>query len=622
MKNRWMWALAVIGLLVLSFSLFENSLKGELSFAPSKEDVELTQRQLDFNQDRKVDLEKDVRILLKAVHSRVYSDKYDLNKDKFVNNDDAIAMLSWMGNKGMFSEKSFFVKSDKEEVRLGPNDACTVADVGAAGFIRGDFDESGSLQLPDAIMSLNYLFNQGAQPDCLGLIDANGDGSANLQDPIYLLNYLFNFGLPPPAPFPNAGWPPVVIDVCGDGVDDDGDGDDCLTWEKIHPYTLDPAHENLMSIIEVFDAAGNSEGYLAVGGYNKNVFIPGDGGVGGTWQSTTKAYVARYSLEGVLLWDNILGLPGNAEVANSVVQNFDANGNPEGFVLTGNTRPLQAPLSDFNVVVMVIDNDGDLIPGSYFSFGGSDFDEGNWIERISHNEYVVAANSQSFGTFPKIYTLHIDELGNELHSGTFGGANGYNTIGFAADIGPSGDILALGNYYYVGLTDETFVQSPWEVYYGQYSVREGHYDSNGDIYAAGITQINGPGGGFQHFDASVITFSGYNGINPPSFTDAGSYGDANHNEQFNSVYESSHGGFVMAGDRLPNSGPVQSYFYIVKANNLLDEEWSKYYGSPGSADTAASIIQSTDGGYIAAGTNCPGTCDAYVVKINELGNII
>ena len=86
-------------------------------------------------------------------------------------------------------------------------------------FLRADTDGSGSIQLPDGVAILGYLFTSMPAP-CLDAFDANDDGSVNLPDCVWILNYLFANGAPPPPPL---GQPP------GDcGADPTPDSIDCV----------------------------------------------------------------------------------------------------------------------------------------------------------------------------------------------------------------------------------------------------------------------------------------------------------------------------------------------------------------------------------------------------------
>ncbi|MEM7262871.1 MAG: Ig-like domain-containing protein [Planctomycetota bacterium] len=88
--------------------------------------------------------------------------------------------------------------------------------IGASGlhaqdssFVRGDCDGNGSLDVTDAIVTLQALFNGGAA-SCWDACDFNDDGQASVVDPIGLLAYIFTGGLEPTAPFPDCGPDPTT----------------------------------------------------------------------------------------------------------------------------------------------------------------------------------------------------------------------------------------------------------------------------------------------------------------------------------------------------------------------------------------------------------------------------
>lgn len=85
-----------------------------------------------------------------------------------------------------------------------------VASGGPVGptFIRGECNDDGSVNLPDVVFLLTYLFPPMVPPaplPCDDSCDVNDDGSLNLVDAIGMLNFLF-------------GMPPIPIagpDMCG-----------------------------------------------------------------------------------------------------------------------------------------------------------------------------------------------------------------------------------------------------------------------------------------------------------------------------------------------------------------------------------------------------------------------
>lgn len=70
--------------------------------------------------------------------------------------------------------------------------------VGSGGFLRGDANGDGVIDLGDVVFLINYLYRDGPAPDPLEAGDTNSDGQINLGDVVYLIDYLFRGG-PPPA---------------------------------------------------------------------------------------------------------------------------------------------------------------------------------------------------------------------------------------------------------------------------------------------------------------------------------------------------------------------------------------------------------------------------------------
>jgi hypothetical protein len=76
----------------------------------------------------------------------------------------------------------------------------------AASFVRGDTNETGKLEITDAILTLQYLFQgKGDAVRCLDAADTDDDGAVGLPDAILGLTYLFRAGREPPGPFPACG---------------------------------------------------------------------------------------------------------------------------------------------------------------------------------------------------------------------------------------------------------------------------------------------------------------------------------------------------------------------------------------------------------------------------------
>lgn len=97
-----------------------------------------------------------------------------------------IAVL-FLSNSNIFTAKVIDEKSEK------------------CNFLRGDSDNSGSVDLTDPVYVLNYLFRGAQPPKCLDAADANDDGNLDITDAVYILNYLFQGSQEPKPPFPDKG---------------------------------------------------------------------------------------------------------------------------------------------------------------------------------------------------------------------------------------------------------------------------------------------------------------------------------------------------------------------------------------------------------------------------------
>jgi len=81
---------------------------------------------------------------------------------------------------------------------------------GPGGFIRGDANSDGLVDVSDAVSILGDLFlGRPAEAACRDALDANDDGLVDISDAIFSLGYLFIGGPPIPAPYPTPGPDPT-----------------------------------------------------------------------------------------------------------------------------------------------------------------------------------------------------------------------------------------------------------------------------------------------------------------------------------------------------------------------------------------------------------------------------
>jgi len=87
-------------------------------------------------------------------------------------------------------------------------------------------------------------------------------------------------------------------------------------------------------------------------------------------------------------------------------------------------------------------------------------------------------------------------------------------------------------------------------------------------------------------------------------------------DQAYSIQQTSDGGYIVAG-QTESFGAGSQDLWILKLNSVGDTEWQKTYGGSGS-ESARSIQQTSDGGYIVAGA---GSGDFLVLKLSSDGTI-
>ena len=89
-----------------------------------------------------------------------------------------------------------------------------------------------------------------------------------------------------------------------------------------------------------------------------------------------------------------------------------------------------------------------------------------------------------------------------------------------------------------------------------------------------------------------------------------------------SVQQTSDGGYIVTGSKENEDGDWD--LYLIKTNGMGVEEWSQTFGGAGD-DIGMSVQQTSDGGYIVTGgkenENEDGDWDLYLIKTNEFGNI-
>ena len=95
-------------------------------------------------------------------------------------------------------------------------------------------------------------------------------------------------------------------------------------------------------------------------------------------------------------------------------------------------------------------------------------------------------------------------------------------------------------------------------------------------------------------------------------------------ETANSARQTADGGYIVAGTTNSSGAPGNPHAWILKLDTVGNVVWQKIYGGVG-PDGASSVDQTTDGGYIVAGSfmnSTAGQPSPWVFKLDPTGNIV
>jgi hypothetical protein len=120
------------------------------------------------------------------------------------------AKVTW--TQGAFEEVTesggFLIDNQVDLAPANETQAGTITVLGR-GFLRGDTNGDGNVDLSDAVATLNFLFLGSDDPACKDAADANDSGVIDITDAIFQLGVLFLGQGDFPAPHPECGEDPT-----------------------------------------------------------------------------------------------------------------------------------------------------------------------------------------------------------------------------------------------------------------------------------------------------------------------------------------------------------------------------------------------------------------------------
>ncbi len=356
-----------------------------------------------------------------------------------------------------------------------------------------------------------------------------------------------------------------------------------------------PGSEHSSSIIQTTD------GGYAVSGYT------GSFGAGGN-----DFYIMKLDNNGVLLWTRTAGGTGD-DMALSIIQTTDG-----GYAVSGETTSFGA--GNFDAYIMKLDNNGMLQWAR--TVGGTGDEYGESIIQTTDGGYAVVGYTNSFGAGDyDMDILKLDAAGSLEWCKTVGTA-GYDyalsivqtTDGGYALFGSTGFFGAGYNDFYIVMLDgsgsvqwsKTLGGTGGDFGFCVIQTTDGGYAVSGTTISFGA----------ENLEIYIVKHDG-SGLVQWSRT----LGGTDHDNGY-TIIQTTDGGYAVCGSTA-SFGAGGYDAYIAKLNSGGSFQWSRTVGGANN-DYALSIMQTTDGGYIAAGYTSSfgaGGDDIYIVKLDASGNI-
>jgi hypothetical protein len=318
-----------------------------------------------------------------------------------------------------------------------------------------------------------------------------------------------------------------------------------------------------------------------------------------------------------VLWEKTFG-GSHYDYGDSVQQTTDG-----GFIIVGYSNSFDA--GSMNVYLIKADLSGNLLWQK--TFGGSGIDRGYSVQETTDGGFIIGSITYDLG-YPysdrnnNFCLIKTDPNGTLLWQKTFGGE--YGDDGCSVQQTTDGGFIIAGTTYLFGADDvrvyliktDTNGTLLWKKTFGGSGWDVGcsvQQTSDGGYIIAGNTDSFGAGGD----DVYLIKTD-----SAGTLTWQKTFGGI-HNDYGESVQQTTDGGYIIAGSTI-SFGAGSWDVYLVKTDSIGNLLWQKTFGGSG-WDVGPSVQQTTDGGYIIGGeTTSFGAdqFDAYLIKTDPNGNLL
>ncbi len=314
-----------------------------------------------------------------------------------------------------------------------------------------------------------------------------------------------------------------------------------------------------------------------------------------------------------------------SDAANSVCETSDG-----GYIIAGITYSFGAGGGD----AWLVKTDAKGSEQWNKTFGGNYSSEAKSVQQTSDGGYILSGEAGFSAGSSKAWLIKTNTNGNLQWSKVFKEADGANSVRQTSD----GGYIVTGNTHFYGTVDvwlmktDTNGSQQWSKTIGRPgddSANSVQVTSDKEYIIVGST-LKYSLKNFKIFGITIFTAS----LSTPNGKDAwliktdengnelwnktfGGYGS----DEANSVQQTSDGGYIIAG-WTESGGAGKRDAWLIKTDDNGNQQWSKTFGGT-EFDTAYSVQQAADGGYIIGGwteSGGAGSGDAWLIKTDDNGN--
>lgn len=293
-------------------------------------------------------------------------------------------------------------------------------------------------------------------------------------------------------------------------------------------------------------------------------------------------WVLKLDADGQPLWQNTYG-GLESDNATAVVETFDAQGHPSGYLVGGWTWSFG--MGDRDVLLLKLNLDGSV--AWQRTYGGAGADWLGAVEQTADGGYIVAATSASFSAAQDFWVLKLSPDGTPVWQRTYGGADHEKANAVQQTLDAAGQ----PNGYVVAGDSWSF--------------------TSGRGADAWVLRLR--------MDGSVVWQMGYGG-------DTGDGAEAVR-QTFDA--SGSPSGFIVGGPLSAVDGGINSNAWLLRLSNDGSVAGMSHYGGCGDVgmsgfELVRSLRQTTDGGFVAVGYSQDATTaqrDLLLLKVRADGSL-